>query len=80
MHLPISQGSHLTEVNRLMTDVVAAGLPTNRVYVSHLTDSEMGSLRQSYPDYEFRPRIGTSLWLGDRDAPVSYTHLRAHET
>ena len=27
-HLPISQGSHLTEVNRLMTDVVAAGLPT----------------------------------------------------
>lgn len=74
MHLPISQGSHLTEVNRLMTDVVAAGLPTNRVYVSHLTDSEMGSLRQSYPDYEFRPRIGTSLWLGDRDA------LRARAT
>ena len=46
MHLPISQGSHLTEVNRLMTDVVAAGLPTNRVYVSHLTDTDIAALRQ----------------------------------
>ncbi len=79
MHLPISQGSHLTEVNRLMTDVVAAGLPTSRVYVSHLTDTEMASLRQSYPDYEFRPRIGTALWLGDRDAlRVRATVLDVH--
>ena len=68
VHLPISKGSHLTEVDRLMTDVVAAGLPTQRVYVSHLTGTELGSLRQSYPDYEFRPRIGTELWLGDRAA------------
>jgi alanine racemase len=79
IHLPISQGSHLTEVNRLMTDVVAAGLPTRRVYVSHLTDVELGTLRQSYPDYEFRPRIGTQLWLGDRDAlRVRATVLDAH--
>ncbi len=79
IHLPISQGSHLTEVNRLMTDVVAAGLPTRRVYVSHLTDSELGTLRQSYPDYEFRPRIGTQLWLGDRDAlRVRATVLDVH--
>ena len=73
------QGSHLTEVNRLMTDVVAAGLPTHRVYVSHLTDTELGALRQSYPDYEFRPRIGTQLWLGDRDAlRVRATVLDVH--
>ncbi|MEO5709031.1 MAG: alanine racemase [Nocardioidaceae bacterium] len=79
LHLPISQGSHLTEVSRLMTDVVAAGLPTRRVYVSHLTDSELGTLRQSYPDYEFRPRIGTQLWLGDRDAlQVRATVLDVH--
>jgi alanine racemase len=79
MHLPISQGSHLTEVNRLMTDVVAAGLPTNRIYVSHLTDTELASLRHSYPDYEFRPRIGTALWLGDRDAlQVRATVLDVH--
>lgn len=76
VHLPIvstgptrrSQGSHLTEVIRLMTDVVAAGLPSRRVYVSHLTDPEIASLRQTYPEYDVRPRIGTELWLGDRDA------------
>jgi alanine racemase len=79
IHLPISKGSHLTEVNRLMTDVVAAGLPTNRVYVSHLTDAELGTLRQSYPEYEFRPRIGTQLWLGDREAlQVRATVLDVH--
>jgi len=68
IHLPITKGSHLTEVKRLMTDVVAAGLPTNRLYVSHLTDVELAVLRQAFPDYEFRPRIGTHLWLGVRDA------------
>jgi alanine racemase len=79
VHLPISKGSHLTEVNRLMTDVVAAALPTHRVYVSHLTDTELGTLRQAYPDYEFRPRIGTALWLGDRTTTrVCATVLDVH--
>jgi hypothetical protein len=78
-HLPISHGSHLAEVNRLMTDVIAAGLPTNRVYVSHLTDPELDTLHQEFPDYEFRPRVGTALWLGDRDAlSVRATVLDAH--
>src|SRR6476619_5544788 len=40
MHLPISQGSHLTEVNRLMTDVVAAGLPTNRFFFNDTATTE----------------------------------------
>jgi alanine racemase len=80
MHLPISRGSHLTEVNRLMTDVVAAGLPTNRVFVSHLTDGEEAILRSRYPDFEFRPRIGTDLWLGDRGALAARaTVLDVHE-
>jgi hypothetical protein len=78
-HLPISSGSHLGEVNRLMTDVVSAGLPTNRVYVSHLTDTELETLRRTYPDFEFRPRIGTALWLGDRSAlDVRATVLDVH--
>jgi hypothetical protein len=68
IHLPMSHGQHLPEVERLMTDIVAAGLPTNRVYVSHLTDSELATMRAAYPDFEFRPRIGTRLWLGDRAA------------
>ena len=79
VHLPISQGSHLTEVKRLMTDVVAAGLPSRRVYVSHLTDAEIARLRQTYPEYDVRPRIGTELWLGDRGAlRVCATVLDAH--
>jgi alanine racemase len=78
-HLPIARGSHLTEVNRLMTDVVSAGLPTNRVYVSHLTDSELATLHRTFPDFEFRPRIGTALWLGDRSAlSVRATVLDVH--
>jgi alanine racemase len=68
LHLPMAHGSHLGEMGRLMTDVVAADLPTRRVYVSHLTDAELTALRAAYPDYELRPRIGTALWLGDRGA------------
>jgi alanine racemase len=68
LHMPMAHGSHLAEVDRLMTDVVAAGLPSHRVFVSHLTDDEMTALATSYPDYELRPRIGTRLWLGDRGA------------
>ena len=68
VHLPLSHGSHQPEVERLMTDIVAAGVPTHRVYVSHLSDDELAYVGAAYPDYEVRPRIGTRLWLGDRGA------------
>ena len=78
-HLPMGQGSHLTEAQRLMTDVVAAGLETRTVFVSHLTDAELHALAAAYPDYELRPRIGTALWLGDRAAlRVRATVLDTH--
>ncbi len=79
VHLPISQGSHLTEVDRLMTDIISAGLPTKRVYVSHLSDTELSTLSGRYPEFEFRPRVGTRLWLGDRGAlQVRATVLDVH--
>lgn len=79
LHLPMAHGSHLPEMERLMTDVVAAGLPTHRVWVSHLTDAEMSALASAYPDFELRPRVGTNLWLGDRGAlSVRATVLDAH--
>ena len=34
------------------SDVVAAGLATRRVFVSHLTDRELATLSGRYPDYE----------------------------
>ena len=79
IHLPMAHGSHMPEMERLMTDIVAADLPTNRIYVSHLTDAEIKALRATYSDFEFRPRIGTVLWLGDRGAlTVKATVLDAH--
>lgn len=80
LHLPLVTGSHLAEVDRLMTDVVAAGLDRaadgspGTVWVSHLTADELVALRLRWPDVRFRPRIGTELWLGDRGA------LRSHAT
>ncbi len=80
LHLPLAAGAHLTEVTHLVNDVVAAGLQTRRLWVSHLTQPELASLRSSYADFEIRPRIGTDLWLGDRGAlRVTSTVLDVHE-
>jgi alanine racemase len=80
LHLPLASGSHLPEVERLLTDLVAAELPTTTVWVSHLTPTELDTLRTSYADLAIRPRIGTDLWLGDRDAlRVTATVLDVHE-
>jgi hypothetical protein len=46
----------------------AAGVPTDTAWVSHLSPAELTRLRADFPGTAFRPRIGTSLWLGDRGA------------
>ncbi|MDR7253073.1 alanine racemase [Nocardioides sp. BE266] len=80
VHLPLNTTSHLGEVSRLVNDVVASGLPTRTIFVSHLTHAEITGLAGSYPDFTVRPRIGTDLWLGDRGAlRVSATVLDVHE-
>jgi hypothetical protein len=80
MHLPLNVSSHLGEVTRLINDVVASGLPTRTVFVSHLTDAELERLALDYPDFTVRPRIGTDLWLGDRGAlRVTASVLDVHE-
>ena len=90
LHLPLARGSHgeshLTEVERLMTDVVAAGLDHGGqtggsavIWISHLTERELETLSARYPDFTFRPRVGTGLWLGDRGAlAVRATVLDSH--
>jgi alanine racemase len=79
LHLPMTGSSHLTEVTRLMNDVVASGLATQTVWVSHLTDRELARLAGDWPDFTIRPRVGTGLWLGDRGAlTVRATVLDAH--
>ena len=79
-HLPLAAGAHLSEVVGLVNDVVASGLTTRRLWLSHLTPRELTTLRTSYADFEIRPRIGTDLWLGDRSAlRVTATGLDVHE-
>ncbi|HEX5087473.1 MAG TPA: alanine racemase [Nocardioides sp.] len=81
LHLPLAGArGHQAEVERLLTDLVAADLPTTTVWVSHLTPAELATLRTSYADLTLRPRIGTDLWLGDREAlHVTATVLDVHE-
>jgi alanine racemase len=80
VHLPLAAGSHLSEVEGLVNDIVASQIATRRLWVSHLTAPELASLRTSYADFEVRPRIGTDLWLGDRGAlTVKATVLDVHE-
>jgi alanine racemase len=85
MHLPLAKISHLSQVERLMNDVVAAGVAdlggtgSRTVWVSHLTRAELDTLSARYAEFVFRPRIGTSLWLGDRGAlSVRATVLDTH--
>jgi len=77
LHLPLAQGAHLAEVRRLLDDVVAAGLgrPGLQVWVSHLTDAELATLRTSYADFRLHARTGTDLWLGDRGALRVAAHV-----
>ena len=80
LHLPLANGANLSEVQRLMTEIVATELPIDTVWVSHLSAAELAALRASYPDFTFHPRIGTDLWLGDRTAlRVTATVLDVHE-
>ena len=76
LHLPLAGGGHLAEVERL---IAAAGLPLSTLWVSHLTPAELDTLRAAHPDLRVRPRVGTDLWLGDRDAlRVTSTVLDVH--
>jgi alanine racemase len=84
IHLPLQQHENLAEAAELMTDVVAAGFDklgdrATTVWVSHLSAAHLAALAGQYPDFTFRPRVGTELWLGDRGAlRVTARVLDAH--
>lgn len=62
LHLPLGTG-HVAEVERWLS-----AAPARRWFVSHLGTDELAELRARHPSVEFRPRVGTALWLGDRSA------------
>jgi len=75
VHLPLAEGAHLAEVEAVLAE---AG-DVRQLWVSHLTDDELAALRTAHPGVRVRPRIGTDLWLGDREAlTVTSTVLDVH--
>jgi len=68
LHLPIDRPDGVdppAEVSDWVERLSAAGLPTDAVWVSHLSSAEVGALQARFPATTFRARIGTALWLGD---------------
>ena len=50
------------------------------IYLSHVSESELKSLTVSFPDFKFKLRIGTKLWIGDLKAfQIKSTILEVHE-
>lgn len=78
VHLPMA-GSNLREAESWAAVLGASQLDTDVLYVSHLTPPELAELRERRPNLDVRPRIGTSLWLGDLGAfDVRSTVLDLH--
>ncbi len=78
VHLPMA-GGNLTEAESWAAALGASQIETDRFYVSHLTPPELMVLAERRPQLQVRPRIGTSLWLGDLGAfDVHSTVLDRH--
>jgi alanine racemase len=75
LHLPLPEaGAHSGEVEAWISRLSEAGTPAKTLFVSHLSAGEQGILARVYPDLRIRARIGTQLWLSDREA----YHAKAH--
>lgn len=70
LHLPLGSG-HVAEVERWVADV--PGVTT--WFLSHVTADELRTLRETHSDKQFRPRVGTALWLGDEGALTVRAHV-----
>jgi Alanine racemase, N-terminal domain len=76
LHLPLPVvGSHRHEVEAWIGRLRTTGLPLGRLWVSHVTPTELAELAAAHPDIEFRPRVGTKLWLSDHDAFHATAHV-----
>ena len=64
LHLPLSgtDRDRLAEVEAWLTRLD----PKQPVWLSHLTPESFSGLRARHPDRQFRLRLGTALWHGDK--------------
>ena len=73
-------GGNLGEAESWAAALTASQVDTTTLYVSHLSPAELASLRERRPLLDIRPRIGTSLWLGDLGAlSVRATVIDRHQ-
>lgn len=78
IHLPMAGGNY-AEAENWAAALDTSQVETTTLYVSHLTPSELAALAARRPHLTIRPRIGTSLWLGDLGAlTVRATVLDSH--
>ena len=87
IHLPLQAasggpgrpGGNVAEAESWAAALEASQVDTTTLYVSHLTAGEVDALAARRPQLDIRPRIGTSLWLGDLGAlSVRATVLDSH--
>jgi alanine racemase len=83
IHLPMGaasgRGGNYAEAENWAAALETSQVETTTLYVSHLTPSELTALAARRPHLDIRPRIGTSLWLGDLGAlTVRATVLDSH--
>ena len=64
LHLPLagSESDRVAEVDAWL-DAVDASQP---LWLSHLSPHSYGTMRARHPDRQFRLRLGTALWHGDK--------------
>ncbi len=81
VHLPLAPPvlGRAEETEATIARLWGAGLAVNRLWVSHLADAELESVRAAHQSMDVRPRVGTRLWLGDRGSlRVTGTVLDVH--
>lgn len=63
IHLPM-QGNNIDEARTWAQHLTDSSLPSTQLFISHVTAQELEQLAVEFPNLQFRPRIGTQLWLG----------------
>lgn len=69
VHLPLpGYVDAETEVDDIVASLADHAIAVSTLFVSHVTAIQVESLARRHPGIDFRPRVGTALWLGDRSA------------
>jgi hypothetical protein len=83
LHFPIgnSKIGKVTEVSNWLNSYKTL-CPSGQkvVYLSHISESELRNLTNQFPDFKFKVRVGTKLWIGDLKVfQIKSTVLEVHE-